>query len=58
MKAVPVHSNYTNVYVSSENVIKHYAEAFNMDPKNIYPLGVPRTDMFLTQSIRLRLLRK
>lgn len=46
LKIIPIHSNYTHVYVSSENVVDQYAEAFNMSPDNIYPLGLPRTDLF------------
>ena len=46
LKIIPIHSNYTHVYVSSPNIIKHYAEAFNMPEENIFPLGVPRTDLF------------
>lgn len=46
LKVVPVHSNYTHVYVSSSNVVPYYAEAFNMDDSNIYPCGIPRVDMF------------
>jgi CDP-ribitol ribitolphosphotransferase len=43
---IKIHSNYSKVYVSSANVIPIYAEAFNMDPTKIIPLGVPRTDYF------------
>lgn len=50
LKVVPIHSNYTHVYVSSENVVSHYAEAFNMSAENIYPLGVPRTDLFYNKN--------
>lgn len=46
LKQVPVHSNYTHVYVSSDHVVKYYAEAFNMSVDNIYPLGIARIDMF------------
>ncbi len=46
LRTVKVHSNYSRVYVSSEKVIPAYAEAFNMSEKQIYPLGVPRTDYF------------
>src|SRR5699024_25962 len=49
LSMVPIHSNYTHVYVSSPNVVKFYAEAFNMSSENIYPLGVPRTDMFFDE---------
>ncbi|MGL4848769.1 MAG: CDP-glycerol glycerophosphotransferase family protein [Clostridium sp.] len=41
-----IHKNYSKVIVSSKEVIKHYGEAFNMEPKNIIPIGVPRTDIF------------
>lgn len=46
LKLVPIHSNYTHVYVSSNKVIKYYAEAFHMSPKRIFSLGIPRTDLF------------
>ncbi|MBY7144665.1 CDP-glycerol glycerophosphotransferase family protein [Virgibacillus sp. NKC19-3] len=46
LKIVPVHSNYTHVYVSSTKVVPYYAEAFHMHVKNIIPIGVPRTDLF------------
>lgn len=46
LKLVPVHSNYTHVYVSSHNVIKYYAEAFHMEENKIFPLGIPRADLF------------
>ncbi|MEI3607580.1 CDP-glycerol glycerophosphotransferase family protein [Pseudogracilibacillus sp. SE30717A] len=46
LKLIPIHSNYTHVYVSSKNIIPFYAEAFNMSMHNIYPLGIPRIDLF------------
>lgn len=46
LKYVPIHSNYTHVYVSSEKVVDFYAEAFNMSSAAIYPFGVPRIDLF------------
>jgi CDP-glycerol glycerophosphotransferase (TagB/SpsB family) len=46
LEIVPIHSNYTHVYVSSEKVIPQYAEAFNMPKDKIYPLGIPRIDFF------------
>ncbi|WP_168380734.1 CDP-glycerol glycerophosphotransferase family protein [Virgibacillus sp. SK37] len=46
LNLVPIHSNYTNVYVSTEKVIDFYADAFNMDSNKIYPLGIPRIDLF------------
>lgn len=46
LKTIPIHSNYTHVYVSSESVIPFYAEAFNMPKSNIYPTGIPRIDLF------------
>ncbi|TWT27694.1 CDP-glycerol glycerophosphotransferase family protein [Planomicrobium sp. CPCC 101110] len=58
LKIVPVHSNYTHVYVSSPNVVPHYAEAFNMPAENIYPLGIPRMDMFTSQKHRWETIEK
>lgn len=58
LKIVPVHSNYTHVYVSSKNVIPHYAEAFNMNPNNIYPTGIPRTDMFFNKEDKENIVRR
>lgn len=46
LKMVPVHSNYTHVYVSSARLIPYYAEAFNMSPDRIFPFGPPRIDLF------------
>src|SRR5699024_4258570 len=44
LKHVQVHSNYSKVIVSTEEVIPFFAEAFQMLPENILPLGLPRTD--------------
>lgn len=43
---VPIHSNYTHVYISAAKFTEYYAEAFNMDPRRIFPLGIPRIDLF------------
>lgn len=40
------HKNYTKAIVSSSHVIDKYAEGFGIDPEKIYPIGVPRTDVF------------
>ena len=40
------HKNYTHVIVSSEGVVKNFCEAFGLSEDKIYPIGVPRTDMF------------
>lgn len=58
LKVVPVHSNYTHVYVSSSNAVSHYAEAFNMPAEKIYPLGIPRTDLFTNQKYRWETIEK
>lgn len=52
LKLIPIHSNYTNVYVSSENVVPFYAEAFNMSAANIFALGIPRIDLFTNSNIK------
>ncbi|MCC2248682.1 MAG: CDP-glycerol glycerophosphotransferase family protein [Bacillota bacterium] len=46
LKHIPIHSNYSKVYVSSTEVIPYFAEAFNMPKEKIYPFGIPRTDYF------------
>ncbi|MBU8566620.1 CDP-glycerol glycerophosphotransferase family protein [Virgibacillus pantothenticus] len=43
---VPIHKNYTHVYVSTKKVIDFYAEAFNMSKNKIYPIGLARIDLF------------
>lgn len=49
VKDVKIHSNYDAVVVSSREVVKHYASAFNMDASKIYPIGIPRTDVFFSK---------
>lgn len=51
LKIVPIHSNYTHVYVSSDHVKPFYAEAFNMDETRIHSYGIPRTEMFLSNKL-------
>lgn len=46
LKHVKIHSNYSRLYVSSNEVIPYYAEAFGMDEQRIFPFGLPRTDYF------------
>ncbi|WP_053218155.1 CDP-glycerol glycerophosphotransferase family protein [Virgibacillus senegalensis] len=46
LKYVNIHSNYSNVIVSSKEVVPYFAEAFNMSAEKILPLGLPRTDYF------------
>lgn len=43
------HKNYTDVIVSSKNIIENYQEAFGIDKGKIHPLGVPRTDFFFDE---------
>lgn len=40
------HRGYTTAIVSSENIRKDYAEAFNMNIDDVKALGIPRTDSF------------
>ncbi len=47
----PVHTNYTLVTVSSEEVIPHFEEAMRLQGKNtVMATGVSRTDVFLDES--------
>lgn len=52
VKYIPIHSNYSHVLVSSKEVVKYYAEAFNMSENNIDPLGIPRTDIFFNKEMK------
>ncbi|MED1468588.1 CDP-glycerol:glycerophosphate glycerophosphotransferase [Bacillus salipaludis] len=40
------HTMYTKVITSSAKIVPHYAEAFNKTEDKVFPLGVPRTDIF------------
>ncbi|MBS6041254.1 MAG: CDP-glycerol glycerophosphotransferase family protein [Clostridium baratii] len=52
VKYIPIHSNYSHVLVSSKEVAKYYAEAFNMSEYNIDPIGIPRTDIFFNEEMQ------
>jgi CDP-glycerol glycerophosphotransferase (TagB/SpsB family) len=58
LRHIKIHSNYTKVYVSSKNVIPHYAEAFDMEADNIFPFGLPRTDFFFKDGVREEVMNK
>lgn len=40
------HRNYTHVIVSSPGVVQNFTEAFGIPETAVYPIGVPRTDLF------------
>lgn len=40
------HKNYTDTIVSSDTIVKNYAEAFGIDESRVHPIGIPRTDLF------------
>ncbi|QSX09298.1 CDP-glycerol glycerophosphotransferase family protein [Alkalibacter rhizosphaerae] len=46
VKTVKIHSNYDMVLVSSMEVARHYADAFQTDMGKMTSLGIPRTDVF------------
>lgn len=46
------HRNYTHVTVSSEGVVNNFCEAFGLSADKIYPIGVPRTDMFFDEKAK------
>ncbi|AIF44608.1 CDP-glycerol glycerophosphotransferase family protein [Virgibacillus sp. SK37] len=58
LKLIPIHSNYTHAYVSSNKIRGFYAEAFNMPLNKVYPLGVPRTDLFFNKSCRNKVIEE
>lgn len=43
------HKNYTDTIVSSDDIVKNYAEAFGITEDKVHPLGIPRTDLFFNQ---------
>lgn len=43
------HKNYTDTIVSSDAIVKNYAEAFGIDKEKVHPLGIPRTDLFFNK---------
>ena len=46
------HRAYTHAIASSSHVARFYAEAFGMNPEDVYPTGVPRTDVFFRPDYR------
>lgn len=46
------HRNYTKAVVSSKNIISKYAEGFDVEEDIIYPLGIPRTDIFFDEDYK------
>lgn len=40
------HRSYSYAFVSGENMVPFYSEAFGIAEKQVLPLGVPRTDTF------------
>ena len=40
------HKNYTDVIVSSSNIIDEYSQTFMLEKSKFKPLGTPRTDMY------------
>ena len=45
------HRNYTHVIVSAEGVVEDFEWAFGQPKEHIYPLGVPRTDLFFDEKL-------
>jgi CDP-ribitol ribitolphosphotransferase len=52
------HRNYTKAFVSSENDIPYYGEAFGIKENYIIPSGVPRTDIFFDENYEINTVRK
>ncbi|MBF2225185.1 CDP-glycerol glycerophosphotransferase family protein [Staphylococcus epidermidis] len=49
------HRNYSKAYVSSNNDILYYAEAFGIEEHKVIPTGVPRTDVLFDESYKTRI---
>ncbi|QFS15878.1 hypothetical protein BHS03_09515 (plasmid) [Leuconostoc gasicomitatum] len=46
------HRYYNNVSVSSKMMVPIYAEAFDMEPEQVEPLGIARTDLFYDNELQ------
>lgn len=51
------HKNYTDVIVSSTNIVDDYSEAFGIDKSKIHALGTIKTDLFYNKE-RLKNIKK
>ena len=45
-QASPNHRMYDRALVSSESIVKYYAEGFGISDDKVLPTGIPRTDVF------------
>lgn len=52
------HRNYTKAFVSSENDVPFYGEAFGIKEQNIIPTGVPRTDILFDEEYEKEITKK
>lgn len=43
------HSFYTKAVVTSQEIVPKYADAFKIPEKNVFPLGLARTDLFFDE---------
>jgi CDP-ribitol ribitolphosphotransferase / teichoic acid ribitol-phosphate polymerase len=51
-QAMNMHRNYTYVVAGGPEAIPHFAEAFDVKPETILPIGLPRVDFLLTDTHR------
>ncbi|MCR5667046.1 MAG: CDP-glycerol glycerophosphotransferase family protein [Eubacterium sp.] len=49
------HRDYDYVFVSSEHIGKYYAEGFGVADHKVYSLGVPRTDIFFSETYKKKI---
>ena len=52
------HRNYSWAFVSGEQMIPFYSEAFGLSPQQVLPLGVPRTDVFFDWTYKNEITKK
>ena len=52
----PNHRSYDLTTVSSQNVVKFYAEGFGLSNEKVVATGVPRTDVFFDEEYRRRII--
>lgn len=45
-----IHKNYTDVIISSTEILNDYAKSFRIDKNKIKALGIPRSDLFFNKN--------
>ncbi len=52
------HRNYSYAFVSGEQMVPFYSEAFGLSPQQVLPIGVPRTDVFFDWTYKNEVMKR